>query len=243
MEPLLAAPWSSVFTTLPTFVCAPEESSSKKPAPAHRRPRQANLRRESPAVPASELIGGVLASELIARLREGDVTAFDTLYRSLFPVLWSIAVLQTHSGDTAEEIVQDVFLRLWVGRTTLHISGDVRVYLSASVRNAAQNLRKHGNVVTMLEDVVTQAARPIPAMGEPTTPTDVAVERDEFVRAYRRALSALTEEERTAAFLRWEEEWPFERIGAVLSMSKVGAFKVVARAQKKLQKILAELRG
>lgn len=229
--------WTSVFATpFGSSTAAAEERSfgRRRRIELHTPDRQ-----EARAAVVQEPLGDVPVAEVLARLREGDRDALDLLYRSLFKVLWSLALLQTHSGETAEEIVHDVFLRLWIARETIRIDGDVRVYLSAAVRNAARNLRKHEKIV----DDAAPMVQLDPPMASHAMPSDAIVAHEEFMAAYHRALTVLTEQERIAAYLRWEETWPFERIGEVLSLSKVGARKVVLRAQRKVQKLLAEFHG
>jgi RNA polymerase sigma-70 factor (ECF subfamily) len=225
--------WPAIFSA--PYGCATDDASElrregeKQPLP---------LKRRYDAAPDST-IGGVPPDVLLTGLRAGDLAAFETLYLALYKILWSIALLQTRSAETAEEIVHDVFSRLWVNRATLRIDGDIKVYLSAAVRNAARNVRKHVRVVDAMERAVSGAVLTLPASGQPLEATDVVVEHDEFLRAYREALTTLTEHERTAAYLRWEEGWSLEQVGDVLGMSKMGAHKVMARVQRKLQLLLS----
>ncbi len=45
--------------------------------------------------------------------------------------------------DTAEEIVQDLFVKFWENRVSIKISSSVRSYLFTSVRNGCLNFIKH----------------------------------------------------------------------------------------------------
>jgi len=184
---------------------------------------------------------------LLARICAGDRDAVSIIYTALFDQLWRIALLQTRSSDTASEIVHDVFLWLWAHRETVATDIDIRVYLATAVRNRARTLARHAKVV---DAVVTQVdgnsndmASQSPAMGQPMPPSDVLAEEHDFRAAYQRAITILTEQERLAIYLRWEEEWAFEQIGQTMSLSKVGARKVVLRAQRKIQELLAQYRN
>jgi RNA polymerase sigma-70 factor, ECF subfamily len=55
------------------------------------------------------------------------------------------------SMETAEEIVQDVFVRIWERRDQLDIHGSVLSYVVSAVRNSALNYIRHGNIVTAYE--------------------------------------------------------------------------------------------
>ncbi|WP_349318654.1 RNA polymerase sigma-70 factor [Chitinophaga sp. MM2321] len=77
------------------------------------------------------------------RIQRDDQTAFQQLYESFFYQLYQFAYSYVQSKEIAEEVVHDVFLRLWQQRETLETIENISVYLYVSVRNAACNsLRK-----------------------------------------------------------------------------------------------------
>jgi RNA polymerase sigma factor (sigma-70 family) len=183
--------------------------------------------------------GAAATSVLLEALRAGSRDALAQLYTEHFRELWHIAVLQTRDADAATEVVHDVFLWLWTHHTTIDSAIDLRVYLGVAVRNRARNLARHTRIADTVADTHTSANTPL-AMGESSIPSDHDAEAGEFRAAYARAIDTLTEQEQLVVYLRWEEEWSFEQIGGVLSMSKVGARKVLLRAQHKVQRLLAE---
>jgi RNA polymerase sigma-70 factor (ECF subfamily) len=188
------------------------------------------------------VIEGLPVGEVLAGIRVGDQTALASLYRAMYALLWRIALLMTRSAATAEEVVQDVFLALWARREVLDVEVDIQVYLAAAVRNRANDIGRHGMVVSTVERAVEQHTLDAPAVGMAAPAPDVAVETQEFYDAYYRALALLTKRERTALLLRWEQELTFEQIGGVLGLSNVGARAVVLRGQQKIQQALADYR-
>ena len=197
-----------------------------------------------PSPPARlTVIDGVPIRELLIRLRDGDRAAFGTLYEAFFDSLWRLAMLLARSPESAEEIVQDVFLSLWVRRASIDVGSDIRVYLNEAVRHQAYNLRRHSRVVATMEDAVEREVLDAPAISQPFVAPDGAAETEEFYAAYHRILSTLTERDAVALRLRWEEEFTFEQIGQVLGLSAMGARKLILRAQRKVQDALADYRG
>lgn len=188
-------------------------------------------------------IGGVPAVDLVTRLQADDRHALGFLYTELADTLIRLAVVRTRSVETAKEIVHDVFLSLWVHRGALQRTTDFRVYLAAAVRNRTRNLWAHDAVVASVERDVERETLDAPAIGHAGATPDVNAEAAEFHRAYREALRALTERERAAALLRWEERMTFDQIGRVLGVSTVGARAIILRAQRKVQAGLAKYRG
>ncbi len=194
---------------------------------------------EAQATRPVAVFDGVPSPELLERIRANDKNALAILYHALFDELWSIAIIRTCEAATAEEVLQDVFLRLWMRRDRLDVNLDIRVYLAASVRNQTRDLSKHFRVVDATAQAVTQARRDPPGFGEGPLAPDAQLETKEFLDAYHEAVSTLTEQEKIAVHLRWEQGMTFEQVGEVLSLSKVGARKIILRAQRKVQILLA----
>ncbi|MFN8240430.1 MAG: sigma factor [Bacteroidales bacterium] len=55
-------------------------------------------------------------SEIVERIRQGDKGQFETLFRSSYSSLVRYAGTLVRDYDTAEEIVQDLFFRIWKER-------------------------------------------------------------------------------------------------------------------------------
>ena len=75
---------------------------------------------------------------LIDLLREGDLQAFTTIYRRYLPALYSITYKRLQHREQTEDVLQEVFARIWTGRARLHIE-DLAAYLHAAVRNETIN--------------------------------------------------------------------------------------------------------
>jgi RNA polymerase sigma-70 factor (ECF subfamily) len=76
---------------------------------------------------------------------------FGTLYKREAPVLISYAAGFT-DADTAEDIVQDIFLKIWTQRSFLFLKDAVRTYLYHAVRHACLDHLKHLNTCTDYEN-------------------------------------------------------------------------------------------
>src|SRR5213594_4269648 len=98
-----------------------------------------------------------------ARIRAGDLGAFEALYRGYWERLYAFAFRYLRSKEDAEEIVQEVFLRIWRGRAHWVPAGAVRNYLYLAVRNAARDRLERAAVARRWRGRVGQVA-PAPAM-------------------------------------------------------------------------------
>ena len=80
------------------------------------------------------------------RLEIGDLKAFEMLYNKQYKSLCHFAQRFVFDLDTAREIVQDVFVRIWERRTSLPVKISLETYLYTSVRNKCLDYLKHLNV-------------------------------------------------------------------------------------------------
>lgn len=70
----------------------------------------------------------------IERLMDGDETVFQALFVDYYPVLVSFALKYVERDGVAEDIVQDVFVKIWEGRSGLRDVDNLSAYLYQMVR-------------------------------------------------------------------------------------------------------------
>jgi RNA polymerase sigma-70 factor, ECF subfamily len=80
--------------------------------------------------------------ELTHGSRLGNKSTFDLLFKSYYPQLCAYAKTYLKSPDIAEEIVQEVFIKLWENHSRIVIHTSVRAYLYQSVFNGCMNYLK-----------------------------------------------------------------------------------------------------
>lgn len=83
---------------------------------------------------------------LIRRIKEGDKTAFSQLYRSYYPRIYSFLYTLLKDSPLAEEITQDVFVRLWINREKLDETASPDPYFFSIAKNTVLNLYKKKQV-------------------------------------------------------------------------------------------------
>jgi len=86
-------------------------------------------------------------SEIVRRIRQGDIKQFETLFRSSYASLVKYAGALIKDRDTAEEIVQDLFFRIWKEREKLKIESSLNGYLFRAVHNRCLHHIEHLKVV------------------------------------------------------------------------------------------------
>jgi RNA polymerase sigma-70 factor, ECF subfamily len=86
-------------------------------------------------------------NEIIRRIRKGDIRQFESLFRSSYVSLVKYARTLIKDHDSAEEIVQDLFFRLWKDKEKLNIESSLTGYLFRSVHNKCLHFIDHSKVV------------------------------------------------------------------------------------------------
>lgn len=77
--------------------------------------------------------------QLIENIRNGDVTAFETIFNQYYVYLCLISEHIVRNPSDAEEIVSDVFIKVWNIREKVEITTSVKAYLVRAVYNASLN--------------------------------------------------------------------------------------------------------
>jgi len=83
---------------------------------------------------------------IFKKIKDGNVQAFETLFRTYYEPLCRYAYQFVESMETAEEIVQDLFYVLWKERQNLQIFTSVNGYLYRSVKNKSLQHREQKRV-------------------------------------------------------------------------------------------------
>jgi len=83
---------------------------------------------------------------LLKRFRDGDMDAFEQLFRSYHPTLLFYARSIVPDNTAAEDIIHDLFLNLWDKRKMLIIHTSVRAYLIKGTRNRCLNYLRNEKI-------------------------------------------------------------------------------------------------
>lgn len=83
---------------------------------------------------------------IFENIKRGDKKAFEQLFKSYYGHLCAFANKIIVDEISAEEIVQDFFVKLWERRQQLSIESSIKSYLFRSVKNLCLNQIKHNNI-------------------------------------------------------------------------------------------------
>lgn len=166
------------------------------------------------------------------RIRSGDKQAMEGLFREHYRGLCAFALQYVKDADRAEDLVQDLFFRLWLEREKVNITTSVKAYLFASVRNRCLNAVKvQGRMRSLVEErdeVVEEEER-------------AEDEHTERIARVHAAIEALPEERRKVFKLSRYEGLKYHEIAERLGISVKTVDNQMGKALKTLREDLADL--
>lgn len=153
---------------------------------------------------------------------------FEQLFKMHYKALHAYANMLLKDTDTAEEVVQSMFLKLWEKRDLLDVQTSVKAYLYKCIYNDSLNLLKHEHVKTKYQDFTVHT------MNTHHEATSNRVELSELQKELQFALNALPEQCRIIFQMSRFEELKYKEIAERLGIS----VKTVENQMSKALKIL-----
>jgi len=150
---------------------------------------------------------------IVQRIQNGSLDSFEVLFRTYYKELCNYVYQYFHDKDTAEEIVQDLFYKLWAKKETLMIRTSIRSYLYKSAYNNTLLLLREKNTRKMT-DIIPENPESVPS-NEPDVQLQ-AIELDELVQS---TISSMPEKVRRIFELSRFEGLKYKEIAIRLSIS------------------------
>ena len=163
---------------------------------------------------------------LLLQLQEGKRTAFNILYNKYWELAYSNAYKRLKDEDQSKDIVQEIFVSIWVNRH--NPISNLPAYLSISVRNQVFKLAAKNKNLTPYLDVFEN----IPDQHDRA---DSNILWQEFQAAYERLLLTLPPKRQQIFRLRFHDDIPTKAIATQMQISR----KTV---QNQLGKAIEQLR-
>lgn len=157
--------------------------------------------------------------------------ALHDLFFAHAQALISFARRYVGERETAEDIVQNVFLALWQNRQSITIGTDVKSYLFTATRNQAINVLRHSKTAEAAKD---QIRLTLPDPGQP-------IDRVEFEQTRQRienAVNGLPEQSKRVFLMSRLDGLTYSQIATVLGISMKTVETLMGRALKHIRSIL-----
>ena len=168
---------------------------------------------------------------ILKRIKEGNIKAFEELFRCYYFPLCCYAAGITGQMEVAEEIVEELFYVLWKDREQLQIFQSVKSYLYRAVRNKALQYCEHEEVRNRYRDTV-MATSPSESSIDPHQ----QMEYEELQKLINTTLAKLSVRRRRIFEMHRMEGRKYGEIASLLSIS----VKTVEAEMTKALRILRE---
>ena len=153
-------------------------------------------------------------------------------------VVGTVAKMLGNASD-AEDIAQQVFLRIWRSARRYKPDAKFTTYLFTITRNLVFNETRRRSRKKEVSSDEREADFHIQAEGPESDRPDAEVLQDELRQAVDAAIAALPEAQRLAVVLRRYEDMPYEDIAEVLGLTVPAVKSLLFRARTSLRQALA----
>lgn len=171
--------------------------------------------------------------EQLIRLKNSDEEKFvEFLFKSFYTPLCKTVIRIVRDADAAEDIVQEVFYKIWRNRETLDLSRSVKSYLYRSAINTALNyLEKHKRITQLEENEVIYS-------GLSTNATEDVLHGTELEKIINAAIDELPPRCKTVFMMSRFEEMSYQEIADALHVTVKAVEKQMSKALQMLREKL-----
>lgn len=189
-------------------------------------------------------IGVLDDAEVMLRVKAGDDAAFDYLVQKYRRAMVSFMYRMVHNAAVAEELAQEVFLRVYRSRESYSADAKFTTWLYRIATNLAVNHAR---------DTKYERPEVKVSIDEPDQDTGLTIDvadaslnaeqgmlRRERLEAIRRQVHALPERQRSAVLMHKYQGMDYRQIAEVLKLSESATKSLLFRAYETLRERLKE---
>jgi RNA polymerase sigma-70 factor (family 1) len=175
--------------------------------------------------------------ELFSLMAEGNEIAFSDIFFFYIPLLQPHIFGMTRSEEMTQDIIHDVFLKIWVGRAKLKEVENYKAYIFRMATNQTYDwLRKQAN-----EKIALAGTRL--RMQESLNTTEEAIDLNQSAAIIDQAIMQLPPQRKLVFKLSREEGLSNEEIAERLNISKYTVKNHLAEALRSIKEYLQKMPG
>jgi RNA polymerase sigma-70 factor (ECF subfamily) len=198
----------------------------------------------SAPLPLSGEAEGLSDAEVMLRVKAGEDGAFDYLVSKYRRPMLSFMYRMVHNTSVAEELAQEVFLRVYRSRASYSPTAKFSTWLYRIATNLAVNHARDTRHERPEVQVSIDEPDPETGLTLDVADTKLTVEqrilRRERLAAIRRHVDALPERQRLAVLMHKYQGMDYRQIGEVLKLSEAATKSLLFRAYETLREKLKD---
>jgi RNA polymerase sigma-70 factor (ECF subfamily) len=183
-------------------------------------------------------------AEIMIRVRQGDDAGFNYLISKYQRQIVHFMFRMVRNQAVAEELAQEVFLRVYRSRETYRAEARFSTWLYRIATNLGVNHARDTKHERAAQNIYLDApdaetgSTPDVADDTPTVEQDLV--REERLKAIRAHVMELPERQRTAVLMHKYQEMDYKQIGEVLKLSESATKSLLFRAYQSLRESLKD---
>ncbi len=183
-------------------------------------------------------------AELMLRLKAGDLDCFEVLMNKYRRAMIHFMFRMVHNQAVAEEMAQEVFLRVYRARESYRAEAKFTTWLYRIATNLAVNYArdtKNERVAPKLQlDEPDYESGTMPDVADTTPNIEQNILRRERLNAIKQHVMNLPERQRLAVLMHKYQEMDYKQIGVVLKLSESATKSLLFRAYQTLREKLKD---
>jgi RNA polymerase sigma-70 factor (ECF subfamily) len=176
---------------------------------------------------------------IMLELKAGNMAGFDFLLRKYRKPIIHFMYRMVHNQAVAEELAQEVFLRIYRSRETYRAEARFSTWLYRIATNLgvnhARDTKHERTASTIYLDETDAETGTTPDVADTTPSAEASLLRRERLNAIRQHVLALPERQRTAVLMHKYEGMDYKQIGDVLKLSESATKSLLFRAYQTLR--------
>jgi RNA polymerase sigma-70 factor (ECF subfamily) len=193
---------------------------------------------------AGEAQGVDSDAAVMLRVKQGDDAAFNYLVQKYRRAMLSFMFRMAHNAAAAEDLSQEVFLRVYRSRENYEPTAKFTTWLYRIATNLAVNHArdtKHDRPENMASlDEPDEESGQTMDVADDTLTVEQNIIRQERMKAIRAKVQALPERQRMAVIMHKYQQMDYRQIAEVLKLSESATKSLLFRAYETLREQLAE---
>ena len=162
---------------------------------------------------------------LLAQVASGDSKAYAQIYSYYTPLVYRfIYPFADHSKQNTEEIIQDIFLKIWMRKETLIGLKSFEAYLFKMAKNQLIDARKRNQC---LQKIMGQLGHQEELMD---SPLDNNLIYSEYLNSAKAAISSLTPQRKKIFDMRTQQDMTIDEISGSLNITRSAVKKQLYEA-------------
>jgi RNA polymerase sigma-70 factor (ECF subfamily) len=183
-------------------------------------------------------------AEVMLELKAGNMAAFDILLAKYRKPIVHFMFRMVHNQAVAEELAQEVFLRVYRSRETYRAEARFSTWLYRIATNLgvnhARDTRHERSASTVYLDEPDSETGTTPDVADVTPNVEANILRRERMKAIREHVLALPERQKTAVLMHKYEGLDYKQIGDILKLSESATKSLLFRAYQTLREKLKD---